>query len=285
MAATRQTEGEEPAEVLLDFDGPVATVTLNRPLQRHAFTAELLLQLLKCWQRLEQDEGIRAVVLTASGDRAFSAGADLKRLIPLVTGDRAPATAAEQAVVDDPDLLHRALLKPTASTSRPALGKPLVAAINGAAVGGGFELALAADLRLAVPTAHFALPEIKRAIVPSGGAMARLPRQLPKAIALELLLTGEPMSAERARHWGLVNDLVAPETLLDRAQELASTIAAQGPLAVAAIRRSVEEGVDLSLAEAFALEEALAREVMASEDAREGPRAWQERRPPRYRGR
>lgn len=284
VVATGRIEGQEVSEVLFEVDGAIATVTLNRAAYKNTLTATVFVELAAAWQRIETDQGIRAVILTAAGDDVFSAGGDLGTLIPLLTGARSPETDAEQAFLADPRLVDRALLK--AEPGLPALtGKPIIAAVNGAAIGGGFELVQAADLRIAVPHARFALPEVQRAIVPSGGAMVRLPRQLPWAVAMELLLTGDPMEAEQARHWGLINHIVEPASLLDSARALAARIAANGPLAVRAIKDCATRSAGLPLSEAFAIERERAGEVMASLDAREGPRAFKEKRPPVYQGR
>lgn len=267
------------AEITYEVTEDIARVTLNRPEHKNTFTPTGFVELARAWEQIEADETVRVVILTAAGDELFSAGGDLGAMIPLFTGARQAQTEAERAFVADPGVVDRALLK-----TRP-LSKPVIAAINGAALGGGFELMQATDLRIAVAHARFALPEVQRAIVPGGGSMVRLPRQLPWAVAMEVLLTGEPISSEQALQWGLINRVVEADELLTTATAMARRIAANGPLAVRAVKACALRSSGVDLEQGFAIERELAAGVMASEDAREGPRAFKEKRTPVYRGR
>lgn len=267
------------SDVLYRLEGAVAIVTINRPERKNTLTPSGFVQLGEAWREIERNDAVRAAILTAAGEEIFSAGGDLGAMIPLLTGAKTPETEAERDFVANPGVIDEALLKPR------SLSKPIIAAVNGAAVGGGFELIQATDLRVVVSHARFALPEVQRAIVPGGGSMVRLPRQLPWAVAMEVLLTGDPISAAQALQWGLVNRVVEPAQLMDTALALAARIAANGPLAVAAIKACAVRSSGLSLDEGFAIERQLAAEVMSSQDAREGPRAFKEKRNPVYCGR
>jgi len=259
--------------------GHLALVTLDRPEARNALNPEMLVRLEGAWREIREDAGIRAAVITGAGERAFCAGADLARTIPLLAGQRAAEDAFDRALLADTGLAARAVL----FDFDP--GKPLIAAVNGAAVGGGFELLLATDLRVAVPEASFGLPEVKRALFPGGGGPVRLPRQIPAARALEMLLTGDPVRAEEALALGLVNRVVPRPELLATALALGEAIAANGPLAVQAVRRAARELRDLPEGEALREAARLSEPVFRSEDAVEGPRAFLEKRAPAYRGR
>lgn len=272
------------SDVLYRVDGPIATVTIDRAERKNTLTPAGFVQLGEAWREIERDDAVRVAILTASGSEMFSAGGDLGAMIPLLTGARVAETDAERAFLADPGVIDAALLKP-GDGAQPLTGKPIVAAINGAALGGGFELMQATDLRVAVSHARFALPEVQRAIVPGGGSMVRLPRQLPWAIAMEVLMTGEPISAAQALQWGLINRIVEADELMSAARALAERIAANGPLAVRAVKDCALRSSGLPLEQGFAIERELAARVMASEDAREGPLAFKQKRTPVYRGR
>ena len=267
------------ADVLYEKRGRVAWLTFNRPQRRNTWTAESFVLLADAWRDFADDSRLRVAVITGAGDETFSAGGDLMELIPLFTGAKRPASEMERRFAADPDCADRALLKDR------VLPKPVIAAVNGLAYGGGFEMALATDLRIASESARFALPEVKHAIVPGAGSMVRLPRELGHARAMELLLDGEPIDARQALAWGLVNRVVSARDLGRHAADWAERLARCGPLAQRAIKQVALETAGMPLAEAFALERRHAAEVMASEDAREGPRAFAEKRAPRYTGR
>lgn len=258
----------------------VATITLNRPDRHNAFDPETVVRLADAWTAVEHDDEVRAVVLASAGDGTFCAGGDLKRLVPLLTRAR-PAEDEwdERLLADQKTIMNQALLR------RSAFGKPIIAAVQGRCLAGGTELVLATDLRVASRSATFALTEVQRGLIPGGGSVARLPRQVPRAVAMEMLLVGEPITAQRAYDLGLVNELVDPGRALERATEIARRIAANAPLAVREAKRVAAASPDLPLEDALALEDGATRTIMRSDDAREGARAFGERRPPRFTGR
>jgi enoyl-CoA hydratase len=256
----------------------VALVTLDRPEKANALDLELLGQLAAAWREIAADAALRCAVVTGAGERAFCAGMDMASTIPasqrLARGERlAPAEFEGLRQVG------------TALLAGFDLGKPLVAAVNGHARAGGFDLLLAAELRFAAPHATFALEEVALGLYPTGNATVLLPRQIGWVHAHELLLTARPIDAERARAIGLLNDVVAPGRLLARALEAADAIAANAPLAVQATRAGVRELLGLSLPDAYRRQEELGRPLRRSEDAREAQRAFLERRKPEFRGR
>lgn len=212
--------------------GHVALLTLNRPEARNAFSPEMLVRLAEAWTQVRDDPDIRVAVVTGAGDQAFCSGADLGRLIPLVSRARPPEDDWDRKVLAQPDILGTALLRTFDA------GKPVIAAINGHAIAGGMELAQGTDLRVASEAARFGVQEVKWAIFPGGGSTVRLPRQIPYARAMELLLTGDLISASEAHAFGFLNRVVPPAEVLGTAMELAERIAANGPIAVQAIRRS-----------------------------------------------
>jgi len=256
-------------QVLTSRDGAVATVTVNRPAVLNALDARTVLTLTGVMADLGRDEEIRCVVLTGAGDRAFVAGADIDELARLTpTGARAVSVAGHRLC---------ALIE--------GLGKPVIAAINGFALGGGCEIAMACTFRIAVTTAKLGQPEIALGLIPGFGGTQRLPRLVGRGRALELLLTGAPIDAEEARRIGLVNRVVPPAALADEMWRLAVTLAAQAPVAVRHILESVHRGLDMPLAEAAAFEASMFGLVYASEDVREGTTAFLEKRTPRFTGR
>lgn len=256
----------------------VALVTIDRPAKGNSFDPPTLTALAAAWRRIASDPEIRCAVLTGSGDRIFSAGMDMSTTIPasqrLARGER----------VDD-ETFEGLRNVATALLAGFDLGKPLVCAINGHARAAGFDLALAADLRYAVPQATFALEEVAIGLYPTGNATVLLPRQIPWVHAQELLLSGAPIDALRAERMGLLNAVVEPSDLLPIALAAAARIAANAPLAVQATRAGVRELISLSLPEAYRRQEELGRPLRRSDDAREGQRAWAEKRKPRWQGR
>ncbi|MCL4747327.1 MAG: enoyl-CoA hydratase/isomerase family protein [Burkholderiaceae bacterium] len=267
------------APILFDRQGSIATITINAPHTRNALTPEMLCRLCDAVKSFASDPELRVAVITGAGDRAFCAGGDLARTIPLMSGARAPDDAWDRRLLADPEVMAASGLRDF------ALHKPVIAAINGACIAAGFELMLGTDLRVAADHASFGLPEVRRAVIPFAGALVRLPRQIPQALAMELLLTGEAIDARHALRIGLVNRVVSPEELMPTALELARTIAANGPLAVQAVKRTVVAASGLALDAGYAIEDDAKRGIMNTEDAREGPRAFVEKREPQYRGR
>ncbi len=257
----------------------VGIVTIDRPAARNALSPEVMVLLDRYFEQARSDDSVRVVVLTGAGDKSFCAGADLARLIPLITGQREAEDEWDRAVLDDPRVSRRANLQ-----GEP-LGKPVIAALNGHAMGGGLELAMAADLRIAVQGIRLGLPEVKRALFPGGGGVVRLARLIPATRALELSLTGDAMEVDEALALGLVTRVVPRDQLLDAALELAGRIANNGPLAVRAILQVARETDGLPIGEALALSSKLGMPVFQTDDAIEGARAFIEKREPVYRGR
>jgi enoyl-CoA hydratase len=253
----------EPA-VLTARSKRVLTITINRPDQRNAVNAAVAQGIAAALDDLDDDPELSAGVLTGAG-KGFCAGMDLKAF---VAGDR-------------PHVEGRGF----AGITQRAADKPLIAAIEGFAVAGGLEVALACDLIVASKGTRLGIPEVKRGLVAAGGALLRLPRTLPRNVANELALTGDPIDAGRAYELGLVNRLTEPGEALQTAQELAETIAANGPLAVGATKRIMAESPDWPEAEFFARQAPIHEPVFASEDAREGATAFAERRAPEWKGR
>ena len=256
-------------QILTSRDGAVATVTVNRPAVLNALDAQTVRTLTRVMTDLGQDDEIRCVVLTGAGDRAFVAGADIKELAGLTPTDARAVSAAGHRLC--------ALIE--------SLGKPVIAAINGFALGGGCEIAMACTFRIAVTTAKLGQPEIALGLIPGFGGTQRLPRLVGRGRALEMLLTGAPIDAEEAWRIGLVNRAVPPAALADETRRLAATLAAQAPVAVRYILESVHHGLDMSLAQAAAFEAATFGLVYATEDVREGTTAFFEKRQPRFKGR
>src|ERR1700676_780709 len=254
-----------------ETDGHVARITINRPAAMNAIDSAHNAALEEAWRRLNEDRQIRAGVLTGAGALAFCAGADLKELIPshhnaVRAGSRAPWAMG-------------------GLTLEPHFGKPMIAAVNGHALAGGLELALACDIRVCAPNARFGLAETKWALIPGAGGTQRLPRTVPLGWAMEMILTGEPIDAETALRIGLVNRILPHDQLLERAMRLAATIASRGPLAVTAARRAILEGLTLGLAAGLSNERDHFIEIMKTADVLEGTAAFAEKRYPQYEGR
>jgi enoyl-CoA hydratase len=258
--------------VLFERDGHVATVTLNRPEARNALSGEMIARMADAWIEIDEDPGIRVAIVTGAGGH-FCAGADLKAMAAGHPDDQwTPRFTA------DPDLHWKGLLR----HFQPR--KPLVAAVEGYAVAGGTEILQAMDLRVAGESAVFGVAEVRRGLFPLGGSTVRLRRQIPYTVAAELLLTGRQMTAAEAKDVGLVGHVVPDGTALDAARALAEQIAANGPLAVQAILRSLRESANLTEAEGLARELELGWPVFASEDAKEGAKAFAEKRAPTFTG-
>lgn len=258
----------------------VAILSFNRPERRNALSPETMVRLADAWKDFRDDDDLRVAILTGAGDRAFCAGGDLERLMPLFTGARRPEDEWDRRLMADPgDVMSTALLRPF------ELYKPIVAAINGFALAGGSEILQSTDIRIASSTTSFGLSEAQRGLVPGGGSMVRLPRQIPHCKAMEILLLGDRISAEEAHRIGFINEIVEPEALMPRALEIADRLARNAPLALRAIKETVIRTSGLPLDEAYAIEHSLSGAVMTSEDAREGPRAFMEKREPVWKGR
>ncbi len=255
--------------------GQVAIVTIDRPEMRNAIDPPTGEALVDAWRQLRDRSDLRVAVLTGAGGDAFCAGADLRSVGEFYRS----MTPAER--------LARGETEPGLGglTRNLHVWKPIIAAINGYCLAGGFELALACDIRIASETATFGLPEVSLGIIPGAGGTQRLARVAPLGGALEMILTGERISAAEAYRLGIVNRVVPPASLLPAALALAERICLNGPLAVQAAKQAVYRGLHLPLEEALRLEQLLAEPVRQSEDAQEGPRAFLEKRRPVFQGR
>jgi enoyl-CoA hydratase len=250
-------------EVLIERREGVLLITLNRPDARNAVNRAVAEAMAGALDELDADDALAVGVVTGAG-RCFSAGMDLKAFV-----------AGERPYVEG---------RGFGGLAERAADKPLIAAIEGFAVAGGLEIALACDLVVAARGARLGIPEVKRSLVAAGGALLRLPRRIPYGVALELALTGEPIDAERGYELGLVNRLAEPGAAVDAALELARAIAANGPLGLAASKRILREQFDWSEDEFWARQGEIAGPVFGSQDAREGATAFAEKRAPVWRG-
>ena len=264
--------------ILFEKRGQQAWITLNRPDARNMLNGEMFVELDAAWQEVRDDKNIRVAVLGAAGEEDFCCGGDLSEVIPLWTGTRVPQTPTEHKLLADPMITDRIMLK------GDPLYKPVIAAINGRALGGGTELLQATDIRIAADHAIFSLPEPSVGVVPGAGSMVSLARQLPWAHARRIWVGGEPVSAAQAMQMGLVSEVVPGSELLSRAQRFADNICRQAPLALEAIKRTALETHTLPWADAFKYEMEQAGAVIMSADAREGPRAFKEKRIPQFKG-
>ncbi len=256
---------------LVDQDGPVLTVTMNRPAKKNALTGEMLAIMSEAWDRVNADDSIRVAILTGSGG-AFCAGADLSAM-----SKKSPSESFESGEMD-PSVI-KSLLKGFRLT------KPLIAAVEGPAIAGGTEVLQATDLRVAGESARFGVSEVKWGLYPLGGSAVRLPRQIPYTVAADLLLTGRHISAAEALAYGLVGHVVPDGQALDRARELAGMIAANGPLAVQAVLRTIRDSEGRHENDCWVEDARIGAAVFASDDAKEGPRAFMEKRKPAFTGR
>jgi crotonobetainyl-CoA hydratase len=264
--------GDEQA-VIRQRHGHVLVITLNRPEARNAVNLAVTLGLGDAMEEAEHDRSIWAVVLTGAGDKAFCVGADLKAVArgePLAPEDPVRAAWGFAGYVT-----HH-------------ISKPTIAAVNGFALGGGTEISLASDLVVAADTASFGLPEVKRGIYAGAGGVFRLPAQIPKKIAMEMILTGEPISARRALEFGLLNRVVPQADVVAAALELACKITANAPLSVQASKRianGIRDGRVAAEAESWELSRAEGKALMRTADAAEGPKAFAEKRAPNWQAR
>jgi enoyl-CoA hydratase len=254
--------------LLIEQDGRVAIITINRPRVLNALNGQTMAELREAMLALQQDPAVRAIVLTGAGDKSFVAGADINELAVLTpTAGKEHARSGQRVF----DLIEQ-------------LGKPVVAAVNGFALGGGCELAMACTLRVAADTARFGQPEINLGIIPGYAGSQRLPRLVGKGIALEILLTGDMVPAQRALEIGLVNRVVPAADLLAEATKLAVSLAAKAPVAVRYIIEAVNEGLEMPLAQGQYLETALFGAIASTEDSKEGTRAFLEKRTGEWKG-
>lgn len=252
----------------VDAEG-VATIVMNRPERLNAMDQAAYDDLSAAWIRVRDDNDIRVAVVTGAGEKSFSVGADIKSF--LTSGPQ----PAEFYKTQQGQLLNRGL----------EVWKPIISAVNGYCLGGGTTLLFATDIRVAAEHATFGLSEVKRGIFAGNGGTQRLLENLPKAIAMELILTGDPISAQEAERWGLINKVVPADKLMDTAYEYAARIAANGPLAVQASKELVLRSRDVDLVTGLRMEQAMTTVLKTSWDSEEGPRAFAEKRPPAFEGR
>jgi enoyl-CoA hydratase len=259
---------ENFSNILVERDAGVATVTINRPKVLNALNAQTFDELRRALLAFRQDPGVRAVILTGAGDKSFIAGADINELsVQSPTGGRDHALRGQHVL----DLIEN-------------LGKPVIAAINGYALGGGCEVAMACTIRIAADTARLGQPEINLGLIPGYAGTQRLPRLVGRGRALELLLTGDHISAGEAHRIGLVNRVVAPGELMAEARRIAQALAAKAPIAMRYIIDAVNTGLQMPLAEAQVFEATLFGLVSTTEDMREGTRAFLEKRTAAFKG-
>jgi len=247
----------------------IALITINRPEKRNALDPEHYAALSRAWQQVRDDPAIRVAVITGAGDKSFCAGADLKTHIGRTI------EPADFWLTQKDQLLNRGL----------EFWKPVVAAINGFCIGGGMTLLLATDIRVAASHATFGLAEVKRGVIAANGGTQRMAAQLPHAIAMELLLTGDSIDATAAERWGLVNKVVPADALLETAMQYARRIAANAPLAVQATKELVLRGPEMGLTAGLRMEQHTNRYLAGTEDSKEGRLAFAEKRQPRFTGR
>lgn len=254
----------------IDFavsDG-IAIITINRPERLNAMDGEHYRLLSEAWIRVRDDAGIRVAIVTGAGEKAFSTGADIKSHLTR------PPSLAEMWLTQRDQLLNRGL----------EVWKPIIAAVNGLCLGGGMTLLFATDIRVAAEHARFGLSEVKRGIVPGNGGTQRVLSQLPHAIAMEMLLTGDPIDAATAARWGLVNKVVAKAELMPAAAAYAKRIAANAPLAVQAAKELALRSREMDRVTGLRTEQIVNRLLQFTADAKEGPAAFAEKRPPAFKG-
>ena len=255
--------------VLVTRDGPIGVITLNRPELLNAIDLPMIRALEEATIELDSDPAIRVLVVTGAGDKAFMAGGDIADL-----GSRDGIAH----YLDFAEVVHRAFRRFEISD------KPNIAAINGYALGGGMEMILAMDIRLASDRARLGLTEINLGLFPGGGGTQRLPRQIPDCFAAELMMTGQHIPAEQAASLGIVNRVVPHARLMEEAMTLARLIASKSPLVLKLMKRTIKDGADMSLPAGLAYERAMIGLVLDSKDAHEGCAAFLEKRPPVFRG-
>jgi enoyl-CoA hydratase len=262
------------SDAIVERDGHLLLVTMNRPERMNAITGEMLVRLYDAWVQASEDDDIRCILLTGAGGN-FCSGADLRAMAG-DAGRSAGEIDVAARMAADPDLHWKALLR----SYRPT--KPIIAAVEGVAIAGGTEILQATEIRIAGESARFGVSEARWSLYPMGGSAVRLRRQIPYTHAAEILLTGKHLTAREALGVGLIGHVVPDGQALAKAREIAAVICANGPLAVEAILRTLHETDGMTEAEALAHEFDYGWAVFQSEDAREGPRAFKEKRAPRF---
>ena len=252
----------------LDDEG-IALITMNRPEKLNALDAEHYRLLSEAWVRVRDDPAVRVAIITGAGEKSFCSGADIKSWIGR------EVNMADMWLTQKGQLLNRGL----------EVWKPVIAAVNGLAIGGGTTLLLATDIRIAVPEATFGVAEVKRGVIAANGGTQRIAKQLPHCIAMEMLLVGNTISAATAERWGLINCLAPRDKLMEVAYDYARRIAANAPLAVQASKELAIRSRDMDLADGLRLEQLMGHILQQTEDVKEGRAAFAEKRKPKFRGR
>jgi enoyl-CoA hydratase len=262
--------------LIVDVQGPTAVLTMNRPERRNALSLDMIVRMADAWERIDADDSIRCAVLTGA-EGSYCVGGDLQS--GWMGGNRAAEpTGNEQRAAEDPSIIGRGLLL------SQWLRTPLIAAVNGDCMGGGCEMLQQTDIRIAEEQARFGVPEAKRGLIAGAGSTMRLKRQIPYAVAMEMLLTGRILDAEEALRWGLVTHVVPKGQGLAKALEIADVVNANGPLSVASSKASAIETGWLPEDEARKIEGRYSALVTRSNDAKEGMKAFVEKRPPNFTG-
>ena len=257
--------------VLYEHKDRIVTITMNRPEAMNAIDPEMNQALIDAWARFRDDESAWVAILTGAGEKSFSAGADLKKMIPAAFAKSGGGRQNDYGLGG----ITRGL----------EIWKPMIAAINGFCLAGGLEQALACDLRIAAPHASFGLTEVRWAIIPGAGGTQRLPRAVPLAKAMEMILMAKTLTAEEALRYGLVNAVVPLAELMPTARKWAEAICGLGPLAVRAAKEAIVRGLTMPLADGLRLEAFLSGTLRGTEDAVEGPKAFAEKRSPAFKAR
>ena len=266
---------EDGATLIVERDGPVVVLTMNRPERKNALTIDMIIRMADAWEMIEGDDEIRCAILTGTGS-AYCVGGDMADGWMAGGGQRDPVIAARMK--DDTSIIGRGLLLTR------WLRKPLIAAVNGECLGGGCEMLQQTDIRVAEEQAIFGVPEARRGLIAGAGSTMRLKRQIPYTIAMEMLITGRILDAEEALRWGLVGHVVPKGSALAKAKDIAAVICANGPLSVSASKASAVETGWLPEEQALPIEGGYASIVTRSQDAREGMKAFTEKRPPNFTG-
>jgi enoyl-CoA hydratase/carnithine racemase len=272
-----EAQADAPAPSLVyDRQGHTVVLTMNRPARRNALSLDMIVRLADAWEQVDADDTIRSVILTGA-DGAYCVGGDLDA--GWMTGNRsAEPSATERRAIEDRAIVGRGLLLTT------WLRTPIIAVVNGDCLGGGCEMLQQTDIRIAEEHARFGVPEATRGLIAGAGSTMRLKRQIPYAVAMEMLLTGRILDAEEALRWGLVTHVVPRGEGLALGREIADVIAASGPLSIAASKASAVETGWLPEADALPIENRYAAQVTRSNDAKEGMKAFVEKRPPEFTG-
>jgi len=276
LCSTAAVSTETPADqhLLVERDGPVLVVTMNRPERRNALSPSMMQAMGEAWDEVNADPGIRVAILTGAGD-CFCAGADLQGMTEAHPGD---AFEQGEGTAD----LTTGIIKPLLKGF--LLDKPLIAAVEGPAVAGGTEILQGTDIRIAGESARFGVSEVRWGLYPLGGSVVRLRRQIPYAIAADLLLTGRHVRAPEAKEIGLISEVVPDGTALVRAREVAAVVAANGPVAVQAVLRALRATEGVPERDAMRIDSEIGMPVFMSDDAREGPLAFMDKRTPEFKG-